>query len=296
MSDGNDADQLIQPCVRCGRRWAVAGAAQDWCPVCHGVLLAPVRAGAEPVERQFRWTARPPQQTPSTAVDNPPFAQLSTGVPLQRTGHSGPVNPPAEPTHRLAAWLPRILGGAAVALGAVALAEALRYLVLLRSRDVLTPQLWVTASDAFVVVASIAAALGALAAAAALADWLVAARDRRFARFNLLDPRPAWQMWVAVFLPVLNLLLPPVLLMEFAPKARRRIAAWWGVWVLNNVLVAVGLWWRTREGTQAHADSVVLAIITALVALAFVVVTRSLVRAVDATVAERADNTSVVPE
>lgn len=53
---------VIQVCARCAGRWPVLGAPAQWCPRCHGVLLAPIRTEQQlsPDQRGFRWVARPP--------------------------------------------------------------------------------------------------------------------------------------------------------------------------------------------------------------------------------------------
>ncbi|MGH3434111.1 MAG: DUF4328 domain-containing protein, partial [Thermocrispum sp.] len=65
---------------------------------------------------------------------------------------------------------------------------------------------------------------------------------------------------------------------EERPRASRLLLAWWGVCVLNAVLVAVTLWRRLAEGVQAMADAVLLTAVTHAVAAVLAALTVLVVR------------------
>ncbi|MGV9615383.1 DUF4328 domain-containing protein, partial [Nocardia xishanensis] len=62
---------VLQPCARCGARWAVHGTPMHWCPRCHGVLLSPAPIDAPAERRNYRWVARRPDHRNGRPVAAP---------------------------------------------------------------------------------------------------------------------------------------------------------------------------------------------------------------------------------
>ncbi|RJO77063.1 DUF4328 domain-containing protein [Nocardia panacis] len=274
---------VVQPCARCGARWAVQGAPQHWCPRCRGVLLSPAPIDAPPERRNYRWVARRPDQrarrpgsggaratgTPSYAEmprwglrDTPPAAAAARRLPLARfeVRSSG------------------LLVAAAVAFGVAALAELLRYSILLHNRTRLIDPLVLALSDYFVIAAAAVALVGGLFAALGALGWLIAMRERAFGARGGRDPRPVWALALGCLVPVVNLVWPGVFLIETLgprpePHALRAVRIWWAGWVGGALLAAVAALWHLADSLQAKADGVLAAMYTDLAAAGMAVLT-----------------------
>ncbi|MEU6641392.1 DUF4328 domain-containing protein [Saccharomonospora sp. NPDC046836] len=168
-------------------------------------------------------------------------------------------------------------------------AEFWRYALLVRSRDsALSPGV-VGASDAFVLAFSLLSFVMALFAIAGTVWWLFVARSAAADEAGQEPPRPTWQVLVGTLVPGPNLVLAGSIVAELEHAAMRRpvdarprpsrlVLAWWAVWVLNAVLLALTVVWRMRDGVQADADGVVLSGLTDLSAAALALVTAQVVR------------------
>lgn len=194
-----------------------------------------------------------------------------------------------ESRHRLEHYAPRaerLLLLTAWLFGAAALAEAVRYLVLLRNRTRLIDPTVLTVSDVLVWVCSVGAAVSALSSAVALAGWLVRLRRQTFARSGTADPRAPLTIAFGCLVPVVNLLWPGVHLTEVAsahddPRLLRAVRIWWCAWAANGALVAAALLWRTADSLQVEADGVAFTALTDAVAAGVAVLTLSVVRLFD---------------
>lgn len=169
---------------------------------------------------------------------------------------------------------PTLLVGTAVVFGLAALAEAVRYGVLLYNRTRLVDPLMLALSDAAVWATQVVGPVVALAAAVASGLRLIDLRRRIYAERGLAEPRSPLSILAGLVVPGLNLAMPGVFLTEIAdrdPRLLRAIRTWWVLWVVNGVLVVVLLAWRQRDTLQARADGVlltaVLAALGAVVAL-----------------------------
>ncbi|TWH23035.1 uncharacterized protein DUF4328 [Rhodococcus rhodochrous J45] len=272
-----------QICVRCENRWPVTYQPRQWCPACRGVLLSPVApdGSVPPSRRNFRWVARPAGGPPTTEPASPSRGRPSAETPsyreMPRWGLLDPLpDEDVEPdrAETAADLAPTLLVGTAVVFGLAALAEAVRYGVLLYNRTRLVDPLVLAVSDAAVWATQVVGPVVALAAAVASGLRLIDLRRRIYAERGLAESRSPLSILAGLVVPGLNLAMPGVFLTEIAdrdPRLLRAIRTWWVLWVVNGVLVVVLLAWRQRDTLQARADGVlltaVLAALGAVVAL-----------------------------
>ncbi|MCX5045129.1 DUF4328 domain-containing protein [Aldersonia sp. NBC_00410] len=270
----------VQVCARCAAQWPVRGRPIQWCPRCHGVLLAPARPDAPLRARNYRWVARrpgPPRRTAPTSAPTPTPRYPET----PRWGLiDTPPMPQAAPRTPLAWFADRVealLIVTAMLFVLAALAEGLRYAILLRNRAHLIEQWLLSCSDAAVWSTSVLALLVALVAALAVVGWLIRARAEEFADRGRLDPRATPFLVAGCVVPVLNLIAPGVFLTELAQRRPREqliaVRVWWCTWVLGAVMAIAALAWRSAGSLQAQADGVVFTALTDVVAATVAVVT-----------------------
>lgn len=300
MNGGHVADSrsaVVQPCARCGARWAVQGKPLHWCPRCHGVLLSPAPVDAPANRRNYRWVARPPGRKsgpaqphrPASSRETPHYRQIPRWGLLDR--------PPLEsatarrPLARFTDRLSTLLIATAIAFGVAALAELGRYGVLLRNRTRLIPPWLLWISDAAVTVSAVVALVLALCAAIALVGWLAETRRAVFASAGREDSRSLMVLVLLCVYPVLNLVWPGVFLIETVrvrdaadpenadPRLLRAVRIWWAAWILNGVMVAVSLLFRFASTLQVQADGVLFTLWTNLVAAGVAIASLGLVRA-----------------
>lgn len=168
-------------------------------------------------------------------------------------------------------------------------AEIWRYVLLVQSRESALNTSVVAFSDGFVVTAGLLTSILSLLPAGLSIWWLLVARLAAADAVGDDPPRPLWQVFVGVLVPVANLPLSLSVLGELEhavlrrgrderPKPSRQVLYWWAAWVVNWLLLGLTLFWRFRDGVQAMADSVILVALTDLSAVALAVVTALLVR------------------
>ncbi|WP_459954837.1 DUF4328 domain-containing protein [Nocardia sp. IFM 10818] len=283
---------VVQPCARCGARWAVQGKPLHWCPRCHGVLLSPAPVDAPPERRNYRWVARPPgrrahpDRTPPRRAMSPETPRY-TEIPRWGLQDRPPQQAvaPQRRLDRLAARIPRLLTLTAVVFGLAALAELLRYGILLRNRTRLIHPWVVWGSDAAVLVSGVLALVFALVSAVALVAWLTRTRRAAYTAAGEQDPRSPRSLALGCLVPGVNLIFPGVFLTE-AARVRseaggllRVVRIWWGAWVLNGALVVIALLYKFAGSLQVEADGVLFTVWTNLVAAGVAVLTLWVVRA-----------------
>ncbi|MFC9893174.1 DUF4328 domain-containing protein [Nocardia sp. NPDC127579] len=281
---------VVQPCARCGARWAVQTTPMHWCPRCRGVLLSPAPIDAPPARRNYRWVARRPDHRTrrpggraGTGAGTPRYTQIPrwglTDVPSAAT---------AAPPSRWARWTLRVEPLLVVTAGLFALAavaELGRYGVLLRNRTRLIDPLLLRVSDALVIGSAVLALVFALLSAVALVGWLIQARAAAFAANGQRDPRSARMLTLGCVLPGVNLVWPGVFLTELAeqgtdPRVLRAVRLWWCGWVLGAAMAVGALLWRTADSLQAKADGVMFMVWTDAVAAGVAVLTLWVLRLV----------------
>ncbi len=172
---------------------------------------------------------------------------------------------------------------------AAAASEIWRYVLLVQSRDSALSTSVVTVSDTFVITTGLLTTILSLLPSGLTVWWLFVARQAAADASGEVPPRRQWQVLVFVLVPVVNLILvlPIIAELEHAvlrrtretrPKPSRLVMVWWGVWVLNWLLLGLVVVWRFRDGVQALADGVVLVALTDLAAAGLAVVTALLVK------------------
>lgn len=177
-----------------------------------------------------------------------------------------------------------------------ALAEAWRYVLLLRSRTGALSTSTVSLSDTLVLVfAVLTIAMGLLSVIMTL-WWLHLARGAAAHLAAQRPARPAWEVLVYLLIPGLNLVLAGAMLAELEhavlhrpaserPRPTRATLVWWAGWVVGGVLFLVTVAWRFRDGAQAQADGVLLSAVCDLVAATVAVLTALTVRRLTALMA-----------
>ncbi|MFE3542121.1 DUF4328 domain-containing protein [Nocardia sp. NPDC059177] len=281
---------VVQPCARCGARWAVQGAPMHWCPRCRGVLLSPGKVDAPAAQRNYRWVARRPDHRTRRAAAAGKSAAPSPTPHYTEIPRWGLLDPPPQPAaaaprplRGMAARRDRLLLLSAVAFLLAGLAEYGRYLVLLRNRTRLIPEWLLWFSDATVWLFGTLAPIVALLTALSLVAWLIEARRDAFAADGRRDPRRRWTLIAGCLVPGLNLLWPGVFLTELLgrdpdPRSLKAVRIWWAAWVASGLVLVVATLWRDASTLQAEADSVSFTGFSDLCAAAFAVLTLWTVR------------------
>jgi len=285
-----------QICVRCENRWPVTHRPRQWCPACHGVLLSPTTGDGSvpPSRRNFRWVARPAGSTaPRPEPASRPRRRVLDGTPAYpEPPRWGLLDPPVqeddEPdrAETLACLAPTLLAGTAAVFGLAALAEAVRYGILLYNRTRLVDPLVLAVSDALVWATQTVGPVVALVAAVACGLRLITLRRERYAARGLADPRSPLSLLIGLVTPGVNLAMPGVFLTEIAdgdPRLLRAIRTWWLLWVTDGLFVVVMLMWRQRDSLQARADGVLLTALLAALGAAVALAALHVVRLFDDT-------------
>ncbi|MER7454830.1 DUF4328 domain-containing protein [Nocardia beijingensis] len=284
---------VVQPCARCGARWAVQGAPMHWCPRCRGVLLSPGPIDAPASRRNYRWVARKPDHRARRAQssvrsaapsETPRYTQIPRWGLIDQPPHPGGAA--RRPFGKLTDAVTRLLVATAVVFGLAAVAELARYAVLLRNRTRLIHPAVLFASDALVIGAGVLAIVLALLAAAATVGRLIEIRRSAYAASGRRDPRSPRALAFGCLVPVVNLLWPGVFLSEVAalqddPRMRRTVRIWWAAWVFGGLVAAAALLWRTADSLQAEADGVLFTAFTDAVAAVVAVLTLWVLRAIE---------------
>ncbi|MGY0502505.1 DUF4328 domain-containing protein [Nocardia sp. FBN12] len=283
---------MVQPCARCGARWAVQGAPMHWCPRCRGVLLSPGKVDAPPAQRNYRWVARRPDHrtrkagatTPAPLGPTPRYTETPRWGLLDPPPSASPA--PERPLRGLAARRDRLLVATTIAFLLAGLAEYGRYLILLQNRARLIPGWLLSISDATVLVFGVIAPICALVAAVSLVAWLIEARTIVFTAYGKRDPRRRWSLIAGCLVPGVNLIWPGVFLIELLggdpdPRSRRAVRIWWAAWVFSGLLLLAATLWRDASTLQAEADGVSFTGFTNLCAAGFAVLTLWMVRTLE---------------
>lgn len=158
-----------------------------------------------------------------------------------------------------------LTGLAIVAAGA----EFWRYVLLVLSRNSALDESVVAISDTLEIITSLLTVVFGLMALACVLWWLYIVRYAVAGKNGRRPPRSSWQVLAGTLVPVVNLVMAGSILAELEhavlrapadrrPTPSRLVLCWWGAWAVNEVLLAVVLFWRAKSGVQAEADAVLL--------------------------------------
>lgn len=300
---------LLDFCPRC-RIQAPHRPGRDACPRCHGPLSVisatttparqpqqtGLRARQAPAPRRqqrvFRnpnlnWIAqRPPEARPVQRRTPRPDGPGRSPIPSYRyIPRWGLLDAPAQwhstttPRQVADRQLTQVLTIAAGVFGFTALVHLLRYIVVSVNRSVVVPS-WIDRGSTWLVVfGGVCAGVAALVGVIALARWILVVRADAYLEIGRLDPRPWWQTWPAVVLPVVNLVGPAWLIYEAkdldadtetSGRTRRRMTRIWVGWLVVNLGAAVAIAYRFFGDTiQEQADGLFWVIVSAALSAAF---------------------------
>lgn len=160
-------------------------------------------------------------------------------------------------------------------LGAAALLHVIRYGLLLINRTILLDPIVAGLATWLPVAASVLAFFAVVASALILTNWLIARRAAAYAHLGSPDPRSPRELWAGCLIPVVNLVLAPVFVIELARAEQRsglRIISWWITWFFSYALSTASLVTTVLtifyDGAQRIADNTVTTAIAYLIALA----------------------------
>lgn len=304
---------MIQVCSACGTRWNVRDKQRVWCPRCHGTLMAPLQEARGAPAPAAGW-GRPgvpssPAPAPARSTGQRTPVRLPPGyrwvavrpgaapVPHRIRRRLGPTPryqvvprwglqnqfnpaPGPEPTPRLGPSVRAVrltLNTTAAVLGAAAVVHVLRYVLLIINRTRLLQPVVAGVAVWLGLLASVAAIVAVIACAVVLTRWLIARRAAVFAHYRLSEPRSVRTLWAGCLVPLVNLVLAPVYVIEMATaegvyaRLRKPIVVWWVLWVLSTAVSVFALATSFPSTTQGIADDTVTMTIAYLLALAAVV-------------------------
>ena len=163
-----------------------------------------------------------------------------------------------------------------IALAVAAVVHVANYALLLYNRSrLLNPIVAGIATWAGVTV-SVLAFFATIALVVVLTNWLISRRAAAYARHELPDPRPAWQLWVGCLVPLVDLFWAPVFVIELARVEgrlawlRTPIVVWWCAWwvsFLVSVFAFATSFTRDAQGIANNTMATTIAYLTALAAL-----------------------------
>jgi hypothetical protein len=289
---------MIQVCSQCGTRWNVRDRQRSWCPRCNGALLAPSgyaagtewRPTASPLGPSadrtpprlpsgYRWiavrpgAAPPPHRRHRALGPTPRYATVprwglvetfETPDEQQSAARSGPTG----------AVLRAVVLATLAVLGVAALVHVVRYILMLINRAVLLPPLVAGAATWLGVLVSVAAVFMVVATAVVLSNWLIARRAAAYAHLGQPDPRSVRTLRLGTLVPLVNLVLAPVYLLELATvenkinHLRRPIVVWWIMWALSYAVSIASVATSFAGDAQGIADNTVTTTVAYLLALA----------------------------
>lgn len=288
---------MIQVCAQCGTRWNVRDRQRVWCPRCRGTLLAPGPTGAPGTSQPagppsagqpgrapagYRWIAVRPGAPPPPRRKRVPLGPTPRYSYIPRwglydrfddDGAAGQVA--AERSAPSPASVRRTIVITMALLGAAALLHVIRYALLLINRTVLLDPIVAALATWLPVAASVAAFFAVVATALVLTNWLIARRAAAYAHLGSPDPRSPRELWTGCLVPLVNLVMAPVFVIELARAEQRtglRIVSWWITWFVSYALSIASIVTTVLtifyDGAQRIADNTVITTIGYLVALA----------------------------
>ena len=290
---------MIQVCSQCGTRWNVRERRREWCPRCHGALMAPMAdapapdwstrggQGARGWQRTpprlppgFRWIAVRPGAAPVPRYGRRPLGPTPRYAVIPRWGLGDRVDyapAPAETPTRTgpsAAAVRLTLFLSLLVLCGATLVYVARYVLLVINRNILLNSVLAFAANWLGVLASVGAVAALGASGVMLTRWLIARRARAFAHYGLQDQRSVRALWAGCLVPLVNLLWAPVYVTELTTieehhaRLQRPIVQWWIAWVFSYAvsIFAIATSWATDA--RGIANNTVLMVVAYLLGAA----------------------------
>jgi hypothetical protein len=186
---------------------------------------------------------------------------------------------------------------AMIGLGVAAFAHIVRYVLLLINRSMLLHPVIAWGGLLFGMLASLMVLALMSITVVMLISWLIARRREAYSQRGQDDPRPSVELWICCLLPIVNLLMAPVFVLELArvenrlTLLRRPIVVWWIVWALSAIVATwsiVSTVYVTffNNTPQNIADNTVTVIIGYLLGLAALLLTYRVFHGFEAAEAE----------
>jgi hypothetical protein len=158
------------------------------------------------------------------------------------------------------------------------------YALLLYNRSKLLNPIVAGAATWAGVAASVLVFFTLIATTVVLTNWLIARRRAAYARHEMPDPRPAWQLWLGCLLPLVNLFWAPVFVIELARVEgrlawlRTPIVVWWCAWWVSFLVSMFSFATSFTRDAQGIANNTVVITIAYLTALAALLLTVKMYR------------------
>ncbi|MBV8934041.1 MAG: DUF4328 domain-containing protein, partial [Kutzneria sp.] len=166
----------------------------------------------------------------------------------------------------------------AAALGAAAIGEGWRFVLVLLSRNGALPRGVVAFSDALVVTAGVVSMLSAAASITVGVLWVVYARWMVAKATGHIPARTTRQVVLGLIAPMLNVVLAGSVLAELEhsaggrsaadrPRPSRLLLGWWASWVVGQALFGIALLNSFDGSVQGMANGIELHLFADLVAV-----------------------------
>jgi hypothetical protein len=291
---------VIQVCSRCGTRWNVRDRQRAWCPRCQGSLLAPsaepepqwatrpsdvsqpgATGPAQRLPAGYRWIAVRPGAAPPPRRPRRPLGPTPRYSVIPRWGLQDQFDPAAptqqvEPPQTSTRIVRVTLLITMIALAFAVVFHIANYALLLYNRSTLLNPIVAGIATWAGVAASVVVFFALIATTVVLTNWLIVRRAVTYARVDMTDPRPAWQLWLGCLLPLVNLFWAPVFVIELARAEgrltwlRAPIVVWWCAWWVSSIVSMFSFatsFTRDSQGIANNTVAITIAYLTALAAL-----------------------------
>jgi Domain of unknown function (DUF4328) len=290
---------VIQVCSQCGTRWNVRERRREWCPRCHGALMAPTADAPAPgpswstrggqgapgwqrtpprLPPGFRWIAVRPGAAPRPRHGRRPLGPTPRYAVIPRWGLADRVDyapVPAKAPMRTgpsAAGVRLTLLLSLLVLCAATLVYVVRYVLLVINRNTLLNSVVAFAANWLGVLASVAAVVAVGVSGVMLTRWLIARRARAFSHYGLQDQRSVRALWAGCLVPLANLLWAPVYVTELATieehhaRLQKPIVQWWIAGVFSSTVSIFAIATSWAKDAQGIANNTVLMVLAYLLA------------------------------
>ena len=254
--------------------------ASEWSP--RSATPGPGPQGAPPqLPAGYRWIAVRPGAPPPPRARRRPLGPTPRYTAIPRWGlvehfeHDSSAHAAPQPYNGPSGAVARATLIVTMAvLGVAALVHAVRYVLLLVNRTVLLDPIIAAAATWLGVGISVLALFLLIGSLVVLTNWLIARRGAAYAYQGQPDPRGVWQLRLGCLVPLANLLLAPVFVIELAAVEhrssllRRPITVWWIAWVLSTIVSIFSIATSFATDPQGIADNTVTTTVAYLLALA----------------------------